>query len=198
LRIENQTLQLHKQRINLNDVISLVIQDIQRLRQGVITEANVDGKASKTKAISLSYKSSTITGKEQQYDNKNNSLAASIVVEIDRERIMQVLSNLLENAIKFTNENGTISVIVEVQKNQNNKKEEIIISIKDNGTGIDPEIIPRLFTKFCTKSSSVLETTGTGLGLYISKSIIEAHGGAIWAQNNAQDTGATFSFSLPV
>lgn len=196
-RIENQTLQLHEQRISLNDLISLVIQDIQRLRQGVITGANDDGKASKAKAISLSYKSSSLSGKEQQFNNRNNSSAASIVVEIDRVRIMQVLSNLLENAIKFTKEDGTISVIVEVQKNQNNKK-EVIISIKDNGTGIDPETIPRLFTKFCTKSSSVLETTGTGLGLYISKSIIEAHGGRIWAQNNAQGTGATFSFSLPV
>ena len=66
--------------------------------------------------------------------------------------------------------------------------------MKDTGQGIDPEILPNLFTKFVTKS----ETTGTGLGLFISKSIIEAHGGRIWAQNNADGKGATFSFSLPI
>ena len=194
-RIENQTLQLHKQRISLNDVISLVIQDIQRLRQGVITGANNDGKA-KAKAISLSYKLSALLSEKKQQRN-NNDNATVIFVEADRERVMQVLSNLLENALKFTKENGTISVIVEVQKNQGNKK-EVIISIKDTGPGIDPEIMPRLFTKFCTKSSSVTTTTGTGLGLYISKSIIESHGGRIWAQNSPQGKGATISFSLPL
>ena len=84
------------------------------------------------------------------------------------------------------------------QENENNDSKEVIVSIKDTGTGIDPEVIPRLFTKFCTKSSSVTRTIGTGLGLYIAKSIIEAHGGRIWAQNNAhQGSGATFAFSLP-
>jgi signal transduction histidine kinase len=70
---------------------------------------------------------------------------------------------------------------------------EILISIKDTGTGIDPEIMPRLFTKFISKS-----VEGTGLGLFISKSIIEAHGGKIWAENNADGKGATFAFSLPL
>ena len=65
--------------------------------------------------------------------------------------------------------------------------------MKDTGTGIDPEIMPRLFTKFATKSD-----TGTGLGLYISKSIVEAHGGRIWAMSNADERGATFHFSLPL
>ena len=70
---------------------------------------------------------------------------------------------------------------------------EVIISIKDNGTGIDPEILPRLFTKFATKSD-----TGTGLGLYISKVIVEAHDGRIWAENNSDGKGATFTFTLPL
>jgi signal transduction histidine kinase len=70
----------------------------------------------------------------------------------------------------------------------------ILVSIKDTGTGIDPEIMPRLFTKFVTKP----ETGGTGLGLFISKSIIEAHGGRIWAENNRNEKGATFTFSLPL
>jgi two-component system sensor histidine kinase VicK len=70
---------------------------------------------------------------------------------------------------------------------------EVIVSIKDTGTGIDPEILPRLFTKFATKS-----VTGTGLGLFISKSIVEAHGGKMWGENNADGKGATFAFSLPL
>jgi two-component system, OmpR family, sensor histidine kinase VicK len=65
--------------------------------------------------------------------------------------------------------------------------------VKDSGAGIDPEILPRLFTKFATKSFE-----GTGLGLFISKSIIEAHDGKIWAENNSDGKGATFSFSLPI
>jgi len=76
----------------------------------------------------------------------------------------------------------------------NNKNSRILVSIKDTGTGIDPEILPRLFTKFVTKP----ETGGTGLGLFISKSIVEAHGGSIWAENNKDGKGASFTFSLPI
>ena len=75
-----------------------------------------------------------------------------------------------------------------------NNKGEIVVSIKDTGTGIDPEIMPRLFSKFATKS---VTGSGIGLGLYISKRIVEAHGGKIWAENNSDGEGATFSFSLP-
>jgi signal transduction histidine kinase len=101
-----------------------------------------------------------------------------------------VISNLLGNAIKFTKE-GTISIITEIEENGHSK--EVIVSIKDTGEGIDPEIYPRLFTKFATKS-----ITGTCLGLFISKNIIEAHGGKIWAENNSDGKGATFAFSLPL
>jgi two-component system sensor histidine kinase VicK len=93
----------------------------------------------------------------------------------------------LRNAINFTKE-GTITITKK-------KKEEagsVVITMEDTGTGIDPEILPRLFTKF-TKSDK-----GTGLGLYISKSIVEAHGGKIWAENNTASKGATFTFSLPL
>jgi len=104
-----------------------------------------------------------------------------------------VISNLLDNAIKFTNKqyNKRGSIYVNVEKK--NKKQEVIVAIKDNGTGVDPEIMPRLFTRFATKSE-----TGTGLGLFISKSIIEVHGGRIWAENNTDGDGATFTFSLPI
>jgi two-component system, OmpR family, sensor histidine kinase VicK len=187
-RIENQTLQLHKQRFSLNDIISIAIQDTQRQSRGVNIAAN---NYSKTKVVS--YKLSSLTGKVQWLEDNN-----TIFVEADRERIIQVLTNLLDNAFKFTKENDTISVIVKEQENENNDGKEVIVSIKDTGTGIDPEVMPRLFTKFCTKSSPVTRTIGTGLGLYIAKSIIEAHGGRIWAQNNApQDSGSTFVFSLP-
>ncbi|HEX2068342.1 MAG TPA: HAMP domain-containing sensor histidine kinase [Nitrososphaeraceae archaeon] len=100
----------------------------------------------------------------------------------------QVISNILSNAIKFTKKGGgSISI--------NTEKEDrhILVSVKDTGTGIDPEIFSQLFSKFATKSYQ-----GTGLGLFISKGIIEAHGGKIWAENNANERGATFSFSLPV
>ena len=107
---------------------------------------------------------------------------------------------MLDNALKFTGLESTISVTVRVQWNEKNM--EAVISIKDNGVGIDHEVMPRLFTKFASKipsSSSTLRTKkGIGLGLYISRSIIEAHGGRIWAENNTSGKGATFSFTLPV
>jgi signal transduction histidine kinase len=115
-----------------------------------------------------------------RYEPKN------IILNADKDRIAQVISNLLSNAVKFTTkEKGTIFVRTE------KKDSEIVVSIKDTGQGIDPEILPKLFTKFTTKSSS-----GTGLGLFISKSIIEAHGGKIWAENNP-GVGATFGFGIP-
>ena len=98
-----------------------------------------------------------------------------------------MISNLLSNAIKLTNE-GTITAAAVSNNN------EIVVSISDTGRGIDSEILPKLFTKFATKSC-----TGTGLGLFISKSIIEAHGGKIWGKNNHPGgKGATFGFSLPL
>jgi signal transduction histidine kinase len=109
-----------------------------------------------------------------------------LLVEADRMRISQVLSNLLSNAVKFTKQ-GTVYISAD------NKDGQLIVSVKDTGSGIDLEIMSRLFTKFTTKSQ-----TGTGLGLFISKSIIEAHGGRIWAENNKDGKGATFTFRLPL
>ena len=91
--------------------------------------------------------------------------------------------------------NRTISVNITNRREQ--KSREVVVSVSDNGTGIDPEIMPKLFTKHTTRSSSISGTNGLGLGLYISRNIIEAHGGRIWAKNNSTGTGATFSFSLP-
>ena len=109
-----------------------------------------------------------------------------IIVEADLSRIFEVLSNLIGNATKFT-KSGTITI-----KSTIEQLGMVVVSIKDTGSGIDPSIMPRLFTKFATNSES-----GTGLGLFISKNIIEAHEGTMWAQNNEDENGATFFFSLP-
>jgi signal transduction histidine kinase len=165
-RIESQLLRLKKEKCNLNDLVSSVVEEYKK-------EIGDDNNKNNIKLL---------------YNPIGDN---NIIVEADRSRITQVTSNLIDNAIKFTNEEGggeTISV--------NIKKKEgdgwVIVSIKDTGIGIDPEIMPRLFTKFTSKSFK-----GTGLGLFISKNIIEAHGGKIWAENNIDGKGATFSFSLP-
>jgi signal transduction histidine kinase len=114
---------------------------------------------------------------------------------------------LLSNAIKFSakeggsdDDGGIVSITIREgaargeKNNQEIGRGEIVVNVRDNGEGIHPEILPRLFTKFATKS----DTGGTGLGLYITKSIIEAHGGRIWADNNKDGKGATFSFTLPL
>jgi signal transduction histidine kinase len=109
-----------------------------------------------------------------------------ILVQADRMRISQVVSNLLSNAAKFTKK-GAVYISADTEDGQ------VVVSVKDTGPGIDPEIMPKLFTKFTSKSQ-----TGTGLGLFISKSIIEAHGGRIWAENNKDKKGATVTFRLPL
>lgn len=111
-----------------------------------------------------------------------------------KNRINQVISNLLVNAIKFT-KNGTITITTDIEKSPHYDKkgsDVVVIAIKDSGSGIDSKVFPKLFTKFASGSQG-----GTGLGLFISKNIIEAHGGKMWAENNQNNNGATFSFTLP-
>jgi signal transduction histidine kinase len=116
-----------------------------------------------------------------------------ILLHADKSRIAEVISNLLSNAVKFT-ANGTITISVEKDKNNNDSERNwVIVNVKDTGQGIDVDMLPRLFTKFASKSYH-----GTGLGLFISKGIVEAHGGKIWAKNNVDGIGATFSFSLHI
>jgi signal transduction histidine kinase len=162
-KIESQSLKLRKEEFNLNDVIISCIND---LTLNIYTNKKKDVKI--------------------VYEPKD------IFILADKGRISQVISNLLSNADKFA-PRGTISIVSNLNSSQNKDNNQAIISVKDNGQGIDSDILPKLFTKFATKSFS-----GTGLGLYISKSIVEAHGGRIWAQNNSDGKGATFSFSLPV
>jgi two-component system, OmpR family, sensor histidine kinase VicK len=165
-RIESKTLTLNKEKFNLSDLLSNIVQDYKN----GIEKSNVN--------VRLSY-------------NQHNK--GSFIVEADRERIGQVISNLLNNAIKFTEQTrGDVYVATEVKEKAD--QEIVVVTIKDTGIGVDPEISPRLFTKFATKSQA-----GTGLGLFICKSIIEAHGGKIWAENNKNgEGGAIFAFSLPL
>ena len=172
-KIESHSLNLKKERFDLTELISNTIQDATGQSEKV--------NNGKIKLV---------------FYNHDNGIQSNIIYA-DKPRITQVLLNLLNNAIKFTEE-GTISVKIRSSR-QNNKDDNIIVSVQDTGEGIDPEIIPRLFTKFATKSEK-----GTGLGLFICKSIVEAHGGRMWAENNADAAlekrirGATFYFSLPV
>ena len=118
-----------------------------------------------------------------------------IILQADKHRITQVITNLLSNVVKFTMNDNSSSITVSVESKHNGGDDDnyALVKIKDTGDGIDPTIMPRLFTKFSTKSSH-----GTGLGLFICKSIIEAHGGKIWTRNNYEEKGATFFFTLPV
>jgi len=177
-KIETDSLRLKKETFNLNELIQDLISDY--------ISQNNDAKrtdSSNYRNIKLSLFPSHI----EEYQN-----ADLFPIESDRGRISQVISNFLSNAFNFTNEGDTIYVNVE-KKDTGSSIGEVIVSIKDTGTGIDPEISPRLFTKFATKSYR-----GTGLGLFICKSIIEAYGGKIWAGNNPDGKGATFAFSLPL
>jgi len=164
-KIEGRSLELNKEDFNLKDVVLNAMNDIT-LGRDFLNNEN----------IRLSY--------DPQRD---------ILIQADKGRISQVISNLLSNAVKFTAE-GTILISVEKDKSSNNNNNKaIIVSVKDSGQGIDSSILPRLFTKFASKSYK-----GTGLGLFISKGIIEAHGGKIWGESNPDGRGATFSFSLPL
>jgi signal transduction histidine kinase len=165
-KIESQSLKLNKERFNLNDVITNVIDEM---------------------IVNREFKN-----EKSDYDNNNIKLEyrpKDIFVEADRVRVTQVMSNLLNNSIKFTKE-GKITITIEKKDDDG---EVAVISIKDTGIGIDSEMFPKLFSKFASKSYQ-----GTGLGLFICKSIVEAHDGKIWAENNNQEKkGATFYFTLP-
>jgi len=153
-RIESQALRLNMEKFNINDIISAIV-------------ADYTAQLKNNKNIEIAFKP------DQD----------AIIIQADKARLTQVISNLLGNAVEFTKE-GTITVAAEL------KDSKASVSVSDSGPGIDPEIMPRLFSKFVTKSEK-----GTGLGLFISKSIVEAHGGTIWAENTGR--GATLTFVMP-
>ena len=172
-KIESKSFKLNKEVFDLNEVISNIVEDYKT----IITKENY--------TVKLCFKPS----KE------------ILLVKADKERVAGVISNLLSNAIKFTKE-GEIFVSIEKKDNNNtnninnNNKSYALVRVRDTGTGIETEILPKIFSKFITKSFE-----GLGLGLYISKNVVEAHGGKIWAENdNNKDgnIGAIFNFTLPL
>jgi two-component system, OmpR family, sensor histidine kinase VicK len=163
-RIESQTLKLRKEIVNMNEKLVNVKKDIEN-----------------QSPHSLAVRILIIESREYN----------PIYVQADKIRLYEVLANLLSNAVKFT-QKGTVSISTDIRSNTSNNRDEVIVRIRDTGVGIHPEILPRLFTKFTTRSDR-----GTGLGLFICKGIVEAHGGMIWAENNSDGKGATFSFTLP-
>jgi len=167
-KIESRSLMLKKEKLNLNILIMEVLKDYY---------TNKKIKQHKIKIV-------------HDFKYKHD-----IIIEADRDRLDQVIRNLLDNALKFTKSGQIIFVFIDKKKGKEEEKEkEVIISVMDRGEGIPEKILPKLFTKLMIGSSS----SGTGLGLYISKNIIEAHDGKIWAENNPDDDGAIFRFTLPI
>jgi signal transduction histidine kinase len=187
-KIETQDLKLRPEELSIGKLLGSVVEDFRN-------------NNSERKNVKITFRNQ----------------ADSMAVRLDRGRIVQVVTNLLNNALKFTPE-GLIQVTLGYQKDKGNgdpdgvgggdieaenKKEvknenrvrntAVVVSVEDSGLGIDPEIYPKLFSKFATKSEE-----GTGLGLYISKKIVEGHGGKIWAENNKNGKGSTFYFTLPL
>jgi signal transduction histidine kinase len=185
-KIESNALTLDKERFNLTEKIRDMVADI------IANEMRRDTGYDK-KNIKIEFE--TEAGAERKKD---------IFIDADKTRVYQVISNLLRNAIKFASKSGVITITTDVITKQAHTdgtvgaerggegQVVVIVKIKDNGIGISANILPKLFTKFATTSSE-----GIGLGLYISKKIVEAHGGRIWAENNLDGKGATFAFSLP-
>src|SRR5215217_134682 len=188
--------------VNKDEALSKIVKNAERLQR--LTEDILDVTRIESQTLKLDkrkfdlrdmaasvlddYRNRIQNGKTVGLVLLNADKAAFVVA--DKGRISQVLSNLVSNALKFT-KSGIVSVSIEEVKNDDYEK-EFIAAVKDTGTGLDSDIMTQLFTKFVSKSQ-----TGTGLGLFISKSIVEAHGGRIWAENNPDGKGATFRFSLP-
>jgi len=167
-RIENNSLVLTNEIVDLAELIRDIVESYNRK----LEERDLESERNKSKRLIVNYGG-----------------IKSIKITLDRIRITQVICNILDNAISFCKQ-GQIRVVL--KEEFLNGQKLLILSVRDRGPGIDREILSKLFTKFASKSN-----IGTGLGLFISKGIIEAHGGKIWAVNNS-DRGATFSFSLPM
>jgi signal transduction histidine kinase len=177
------------------EIVEIIVRNAKRLRrltEDILDVTRIEGKTLKLNKQRL-FIARTLREMIKDYagfNNSNKGLALSfftskkvdsIQILADENRIKQVIANLVDNAIKFTEE-GMISVSVEISPRHNC----VVVKVKDSGSGIDKEIFPRIFTKFATKS----DTTGTGLGLFIAKSIVGAHGGKIGAEDNRDGRGA--------
>jgi two-component system, OmpR family, sensor histidine kinase VicK len=181
-RIESGHLQLSMKEIDLDKLVESVVSDFQ-----VVTENEFDENEKASKAV--------ICLKDEYPDERAvvNSNREHTIVMADANRIVQVVTNLLSNALKFSTQGDRALITVTRGMRVIDGRTMAIVSVSDQGQGINPEIMSRLFQKFISGSEK-----GTGLGLYISKNIIKAHGGEIWAERNKSGTGTTFVFTLPL
>jgi signal transduction histidine kinase len=193
-RIENKSLELQKEPLNVDEIIIGVLYDAL-------------DETEPTKNVRLLYSrnkhkkfDSTLSPNSSELAMLSQSAKQKPVLSVnaDRSRLTQVLTNLIGNAVKFSDNGGTVTVSVSEGDRarpdmDETKSKVMLVRVVDTGRSIDPEIMPRLFKKFASKSEK-----GMGLGLFISKNIIEAHGGEIWADDTKGEKGAIFSFTIPV
>lgn len=197
---DNKEDQMYSENYELLNVIIRNAKRLQQLTENILDVTKIENNSMElnkeefilNKAVLESFTDFANQLSKEQKENVKLIVALDerdVLVVADKHRINQVINNLLNNALKFTKQ-GQITLSTEKEKKYG---KEVIVKIQDSGPGIDPDIMPRLFTKFATKSYS-----GTGLGLFISKSIVETHGGKMWAENNLDGKGATFLFTLPI
>jgi signal transduction histidine kinase len=182
------------------DVIVRNAKRLQRLTEEILDVTKIESQSLKLKKEEFNLNDVIINCINDiimnSYSDKKKDIEIvyepkDIFIMADKGRISQVISNLLSNALKFTSR-GSVSVTS--VRSYNGEYEEAIVSINDTGHGIDSDILPKLFSKFTSKSFA-----GTGLGLYICKNIVESHGGKIQAMNNTDKKGgATFTFTVPL
>jgi signal transduction histidine kinase len=191
-----------KEDIECLDIIIRNAKRLLRLEQNILDLTKIENKTlklnkerfdliEKIKNVIKDFSSELSKEKiELVFANESKSQSEPIFVSADKVRIFEVISNLLSNAIKFTATSDKKRITIDAEKRDG----EAIVNIKDSGPGIKSEILPKLFSNFVTNSPG-----GTGVGLFISKNIVEAHGGKMRAENNTNGNGkgATFSFSLP-
>ncbi len=197
-RIENKTLELHKEPLDIDEIVIGVFSDAldeSELSRNIKLVYKYDKDIKFDSALSSSHSEASIAFGSTR---KGSSLS----IKADRSRLTQVMTNLVGNAIKFSNEGETVTVSVSEEKGVQDFKRRgddsswnkvLLVRVEDTGKGIDPEIRPRLFKKFASKAEK-----GIGLGLFISKNIVEAHGGEIWADTTKKEKGAAFSFTIPI
>jgi two-component system, OmpR family, sensor histidine kinase VicK len=201
----NSKIEIKNNETTIREMIQIIARNakrLQRLTEDILDIAKIESKTLKLKKqnfiLSKIIEEIVDDCSAEIRDSNRNLILTFISLEelestpitADQNRLKQVINNLIDNAIKFTRD-GKITISAEIDTKHN----QVIVKVKDTGTGIDSDILPKLFTKFVTKSDK-----GTGLGLYICKGIIEAHHGKIWAENNydGNGNGTTLSFCLPL
>jgi len=184
-RIETGRLRLYVEQVNLNPMVQEVITDIEKKYRQTAKAPPVETADMRSLIMHIVGERSDSSGRKVITFEPGEP---TLMIDCDRGKIGEVLFNLIDNSMKFVDEREG-SILVSTRLSGPN----VMVSVKDNGTGIDPSIKDRMFEKFTTRSEK-----GSGLGLFIAKSIVEAHGGTIWAGNNSDGKGATFAFSIPI